>query len=69
MSILTIAAIVMAFLIGYFIRGSESKATAVEKTDNEEIQEKKERYKRTTKAFNELMDYDYSVALGGGRNE
>ena len=69
MSIGTFIGIVIAFFVGYFLKEIEGEEKKIKIKNNEELEQQKERYKRTKKAFNELMDYDYDNALGGGKNE
>lgn len=71
MNIGTFIAIVLAFFIGYFLRefGQEEKDNKRKDNENENLQYQKQRYEKTKKAFDELMDYDYSKALGRDKDE
>ena len=70
MQIIVFLYIIVSFLIGYFIKDIEV-IQKNKKTQPQKNNEQEEKYKRTKEAFDELMNYDYSKALGNGsdRNE
>lgn len=59
--LLWIATLIVAFFMGkHFIKKPEKKTMSTEEKLKQE---------RVKKAFEELMTYDYDIALGGGKHE
>lgn len=59
---------VISFVLGFLL----DKLKLIRTTkkiieDEDELREKKEQYKKMKKSFNELMNYDYDVAIGSDR--
>lgn len=59
---------IIFFIFGYFLGRKDKKNKAITVDKNKQESEKK-RAEKIQEAFNELMDYDYSKALGGGSRE
>ncbi|MBE6147452.1 MAG: hypothetical protein E7168_03870 [Firmicutes bacterium] len=64
-SIVQLVSNIFFFCLGYIIK----KKTLPKKIEQEEDKIQKEKQERIQKAFNELMEYDYSKALGSGHKE
>ena len=60
----------LSFIIGYLVGNNSNIVIHRKKSiESEEDKKTKEEYEKVKKAFNELMEYDYDKALGGGNNE
>lgn len=60
-------AIAIAFILGCFIGNKKLFKIKKQTIDEDELREKKEQYKKIKKSFNELMNYDYDVAIGSDK--
>lgn len=59
---------IIFFVFGYFLGKKDKKKTTVN-VDKDKQKKDKERAEKINEAFHELMEYDYSKALGGGPRE
>ena len=59
---------IIFFVFGYFL-GEKNKKKNTTIIDKDKQEKDKERAEKINEAFHELMDYDYSKALGGGTRE
>ena len=58
---------VISFILGFILNKVKTFKTKKSKEDEDELREKKEQYKKMKKSFNELMNYDYDVAIGSDK--
>lgn len=65
MEILIIALI--SFVLGKLSNKINLLKTKKTILDEDELREKKEQYKKMKKSFNELMNYDYDIAIGSDK--
>lgn len=59
--------IVISFVLGCFLGKKVTFKIKKNVIDEDELREKKEQYKKMKKSFNELMNYDYDIAIGSDR--
>ena len=58
---------VISFILGLIVNKIKTIKVKRNSVDEDELREKKEQYKRMKKSFNELMNYDYDVAIGSDK--
>ena len=58
---------IISFILGLIVNKIKTIKVKRNSVDEDELREKKEQYKRMKKSFNELMNYDYDVAIGSDK--
>lgn len=58
---------VISFILGLVVNKMKTLKRKKTSVDEDELREKKEQYKKIKKSFNELMNYDYDVAIGSDK--
>ena len=58
---------VISFILGFVVNKMKTLKRKKVSVDEDELREKKEQYKKIKKSFNELMNYDYDVAIGSDK--
>ena len=58
---------VISFILGFVVNKMKTLKRKRVSVDEDELREKKEQYKKMKKSFNELMNYDYDIAIGSDK--
>jgi len=58
---------VISFILGFVVNKMKTLKRKKVSVDEDELREKKEQYRKIKKSFNELMNYDYDVAIGSDK--
>lgn len=59
--------VVITFILGYVLGKKVTFKIKKNVIDEDELRENKEQYKKMKRAFNELMNYDYDIAIGSDK--
>lgn len=57
----------ISFILGFVVNKMKTLKRKKVSVDEDELREKKEQYEKMKKSFNELMNYDYDVAIGSDK--